>query len=301
MFRILILTFVVSFLGCKNDSVPVIPEISELEKNYIADPTEDNFLMVITKLSELIRDTDNKDLRKKYIIKGISFSEDAKNTLYYPVFLKEFIRFFPDDEKTSDYLWKLAGIFNEKSEKEIAAILYQGYKKSFPDDKNVKAIPSDLNSEITDIDSMVKGKAEAIFVNPDETGMNTQNIRHYIDICEAVAIAFPKDSLTAEYLFRAAEMSRSIRSFPKALNLYSWITDRYPTYEKASLALFLQGFIFENEFKQKDKAKIYYTRFVETYPQSPMIGDVKFLLENLDKTEEELMKLIEEKQKNQTK
>lgn len=107
---------------------------------------------------------------------------------------------------------------------------------------------------------------------------------------------FPKDSLSAEYLFKAADLYRAKHEFDKAVATFEKVGKEYPEYKKVPQTVFLQGFIYENDIKDLPKAKERYEYFIATYPEHPLARDVQFSLNNLGKTPEQI---IQEFQQNQ--
>lgn len=121
-------------------------------------------------------------------------------------------------------------------------------------------------------------------------------VQKTIDAYQKYASAFPNDSLTPEYLFKKADLYRSLRNAEQAINTYNLITEKYPTYNKAPYCLFLKGFIYENELNHIEKAKESYQTFLDTYPNHDLADDVAFSLKNIGKTPEQLIKEFEEQQ-----
>lgn len=112
----------------------------------------------------------------------------------------------------------------------------------------------------------------------------------YMDYAEA----YPQNPLSAEYLFRASDVSMNTGNFALSLNLLSRIQADYPDYNKVSQCLFLQGFIWENYIGNAEKAREVYERFLEEYPDNDFADDVALSLKNLGKTPEELIKMFEQ-------
>ncbi len=113
---------------------------------------------------------------------------------------------------------------------------------------------------------------------------------------ETFADKYPGDTTAANFLFKAADFYRYMGKPLKSVGVYEKIYNNYPNFEKRPYALFLQGFIFENEINNKDAAKIKYEEFLKQYPDHPIAKDVKMTLENLGKTPEELMAEFEANQ-----
>ncbi len=104
---------------------------------------------------------------------------------------------------------------------------------------------------------------------------------------------FPADSLSADYLFKAGEVSTGIMDYQNGINYYARLFEQHTDYSKAPVALFLEGFIFENYIGRLDSAEFYYKKFLELYPDHPISGDVTLSLNNLGKTPEELIEMFQ--------
>ena len=115
----------------------------------------------------------------------------------------------------------------------------------------------------------------------------------YLDFAEK----FQEDSLSAEFLFKAADISMNIMESSKAIEIYDKIINNYPDYRKAPECLFLKGFVYENNLHDLVNAKRYYTEFIEKYPENDFANDAQMSLENLGKSPEELIREFEEKMK----
>ena len=129
----------------------------------------------------------------------------------------------------------------------------------------------------------------------EEAGILSQQqaedmIAAYMDYAEA----YPADTISAEYLFRASDVSMNTGNYALSLNLLSRIQTDFPSYGKVSQCLFLQGFIWENYIGNAEKAREIYERFLEQYPEDDFADDVTLSLKNLGKTPEELIKMFEQ-------
>lgn len=117
------------------------------------------------------------------------------------------------------------------------------------------------------------------------------------------ATSFPEDSLSAEYLFKAADLYRAQHKYEPALDIYSKIQQNYPNYKKVPQTIFLQGFVYENDVKDLEKAKERYSAFLEKYPEHELAKDVQFSLNNLGRSPEDIIKefnqKIEEQKQNE--
>jgi outer membrane protein assembly factor BamD (BamD/ComL family) len=62
----------------------------------------------------------------------------------------------------------------------------------------------------------------------------------------------------------------------------------YPDGMFADRALFMVGYINNNHLKNLDRAREYYTKFIEKYPNHELVTAAKYELENLGKDPDEL-------------
>jgi outer membrane protein assembly factor BamD (BamD/ComL family) len=132
---------------------------------------------------------------------------------------------------------------------------------------------------------------------PDSTLMpDLEKAKEMIKMYSDYADKYPDDTLSPGFLFKAGDMSSKINETAKAIELYGKLTTTYPDNPNASYALFLQGFIYENQVGDPAKARPYYEQFLKKYPNHPLAQDVAFSLQNLGKTPEELIREFESRQ-----
>ncbi|MCB0521481.1 MAG: tetratricopeptide repeat protein [Lewinellaceae bacterium] len=122
-----------------------------------------------------------------------------------------------------------------------------------------------------------------------QTALFTQLMGQYEDFAKA----FPGDKQSAHYLSKAAELARLNQQFDKAITIYETIMKSYPDAPEASKAMFMKGFTLDNDLKNTAAAKAVYEEFLQKYPNDDFADDTAFLLKNLGKSEEEIIKEFE--------
>jgi len=110
------------------------------------------------------------------------------------------------------------------------------------------------------------------------------------------ADAYPEDSISAEYLFKAADVSINTFHSIETIELFDRIINNYPHYRKTPQALFLKAFAYENYIGQLDSARAIYQLFLEKYPHHDFYNDAQISLDNLGKTPEEIIKEFQSRQ-----
>lgn len=123
------------------------------------------------------------------------------------------------------------------------------------------------------------------------------NAKQLVSYYMMYAKAFPTDSLAPEFIFKAADVSTGLQDFERAVRLYNKVENEYEDYIKHPESIYLAGFIYDNHMGKKGKAKEYYDRIIEKYPNHIFAKDAKAAIAALHMTDEELVKMFEEKNK----
>jgi Tetratricopeptide repeat len=106
---------------------------------------------------------------------------------------------------------------------------------------------------------------------------------------------FISDPKVPEYLFKAAGIARTVKLPTRSIELYTQIIKDYPEYEKKPEAMFLIAFVYDNDLNNKEMAKSGYKNFMSKFPDNQLSVDAKERLKTIDMTDEELIKMFEEK------
>ena len=93
-----------------------------------------------------------------------------------------------------------------------ASVIYSNYKEKNPSaakDDNLERLLTDLSQSPTRyIDTIF----EQVFRNPDQFGLNRSAALQFVDVAEAQALSDPCNPISPDYLYRAGEIARSIRT-----------------------------------------------------------------------------------------
>ncbi len=106
-----------------------------------------------------------------------------------------------------------------------------------------------------------------------------------------------KDSLAIDMLFKAGEVSMGIGQGNLAVKYFSTITEDHAGFHKAPEALFLIGFCEENLNNDTAQARYFYEKFVADFPDHKLAEDAQFSIQNMGKSDEELIRMFEENMK----
>ena len=156
----------------------------------------------------------------------------------------------------------------------IIALLYSACKPSAS--KHAEAI--------TKIESEVygnKGTMPAIEKTKELIKLYREHFLEYAD-----------DTASAEYLFKAAELSNYVQDFNQSVNLYDTIINHFPNYRRKGDCMFLKGYVYDTHLQRISLAKEAYNAFLKAYPTHPLADDAQMALQYLGKTNEEILQLI---------
>ncbi len=145
---------------------------------------------------------------------------------------------------------------------------------------------------IQQIDSMEK----LLYANPD-AGFNKVAAQKTVNVYANIVKDYPTTKLAADYLFKAGEISSSLNHSQEAIGFFKTVYENYPDFKKASYCLFLQAFIYENQLHQLGQAEQLYREVIKKFPEERISQDAKACIDNLGKTDEELIKEFEAKNK----
>jgi tetratricopeptide (TPR) repeat protein len=110
----------------------------------------------------------------------------------------------------------------------------------------------------------------------------------------------PRDSAAISGLFEAARIADGLGNFDKAIELLGVFHDTSLNPERRAEAAFLVAFIYDAHVKNAGKATDYYNKVIEMYPASSWAQQAKDALHLVGKSDDELIRLLEEKSKQKS-
>ncbi|MFT3886081.1 MAG: tetratricopeptide repeat protein [Flavobacteriales bacterium] len=119
-----------------------------------------------------------------------------------------------------------------------------------------------------------------------------------LDVYLAYAKVFPLDTLTPEYLFRAAGGKNNLGDARGGITLYDRIIANYPDWRKTPDAYYLKALSLDKDLHQLGEAKMAYEAFIRQYPEHPFVNDARKMVEYLGMSDEDLIRRFEEMNKD---
>lgn len=145
--------------------------------------------------------------------------------------------------------------------------------------------------EISRMEDELRGKTDLdAHVNKARADALIKRYRDYV-------VLNPDDSISAEYLFKAADLSIGTGSYEASINYLDRIITDYPGYHKIVEIMLFKGFVYENYLNSHAEATKAYRALIERYPNHRLAKDAEAAIQNLTLSEEELIEKL--KQTNQ--
>mgnify|MGYP000902040911 CR=1 FL=1 len=287
--------FVIALFACKKPVPQSLQGIDNLEKAY--EKTKDpNALQNLLNayVTFVTGDTGDKNQKIEVLEKAEKLSKNNNRFQESVIFLNTLIKEDPSSEQAPDRILELANLMKNVIRNENAAnTLYAGFLEKYPNHAKAGDIRKMYPSSGS-LKSVIQGLANNMY-DDSLHQFNEGSATQYVDATEAYVLINPNDSNSADLLNKAAETARQLKTYSKAVSLYDWIIEKYPTSKFAPQALFLKAFTFDNDLHDVDKAKFYYEEFIKRYPTHDFADDAKVLLTNLGKTDQEFLESIQKK------
>lgn len=122
----------------------------------------------------------------------------------------------------------------------------------------------------------------------DDTLYDARGAQELLDVYKAYAKANPQDSLSAEYVFRAAGLSDPLGHPEESVVLYERLIKEYPNWPRVVDSYYLKALTLD-KMGRKDEARTAYQEVISRYPAHQFASDAKQMIENLQFTDEELI------------
>ncbi|MFT4665871.1 MAG: TolA-binding protein [Polaribacter sp.] len=300
----LLLTLLFSFcflLGCKNEKAPAADQggdsIADLEK-AIETTLDKTKAQQLTALYQQYIDghPEDKVTNASYLYKTASLYARQNQYPAAATTLMNVLVNYKGSEVEASSLHLLGDLYKDNlNYPALGQDLLHFLSGNYPNYKETAAVKKSLQGNAKPLADRINEIASSIY--DEETKLpNARMARKYITACEVNALISPNDPMAAELLLKAATTARTTaRNAQRALNIYDWVYTQFPGYEKAYQALFLKAFTLDNDMKKFDEAKGFYQEFLNKYPNDEFAVSTKFLLDNLGKSDDEIIKQFEKK------
>lgn len=144
-----------------------------------------------------------------------------------------------------------------------------------------------------DAQARIRAMEDSVF---QTLSFDERKARALIDVYKAYATANPYDTVSAEYLFRAANVAKSMHDGEQSVKLYDRIARDFPSWKRLPDVLYLKAFTIDSELGNKGEAEMAYRAVIEAYPSHPFAKDAHQMIKNLQYTDEQLIEMFQARQ-----
>ncbi|PKP24157.1 MAG: hypothetical protein CVU06_05260 [Bacteroidetes bacterium HGW-Bacteroidetes-22] len=106
---------------------------------------------------------------------------------------------------------------------------------------------------------------------------------------------YPNDSISPEYIFRAADLSIFLRDYKTTIGLYDRILTEHKSYAKLPQALFMKAFVYDQYIQDPMQASEFYRQFLRLYPDHELADDATQALLFCGKSDAEIMQILQQR------
>jgi len=124
------------------------------------------------------------------------------------------------------------------------------------------------------------------------------NAKKYIRLTQEFINEKADSTKVIKYAIQGAEVAVNIGEYQKAIQSYDLLVKQFPNNPKVvANALFAKAFVLENNLKDIEGARKIYQSILEKYPNQEISKTINATLDNLGKSEAELLEMIKRKNK----
>lgn len=121
---------------------------------------------------------------------------------------------------------------------------------------------------------------------------SSENMNQIVVLYDQYIQNYPLDASTINYMELKAKYLAANKNYKGAVQAYEDILETFPKGNRKADALFMQAFLYQNNLADPATAKEKYQLFLEQYPDHELADDVRFTLENLYLSDEELLQKL---------
>jgi tetratricopeptide (TPR) repeat protein len=289
------------FISCKpKGDASLSDKIEKLENTVDESSGQKEISSLLDAYSEFVNSSqESTAAKRKMLKKAYELAKNTGNDQRVIEFATRSLVDFPNDKGREAKVLDLISVHEKERKSDVAKVLKLAFIEVFPDFPAADSLKRLFQSNELSVDSLMVDLGKRVKSKPGALGINSLMATIYVDACKAYATVLSEKEQSPALLFSAAQLTTTMRQYDKAIGLYDWIVNKYPDSENGPIALATKGFILDNDLKDLDKAKEVYRQFIEDYPDHALTSQIQFLLENLGKSNEEILDKLNSPSKKQ--
>ena len=99
------------------------------------------------------------------------------------------------------------------------------------------------------------------------------------------------DTLAPVFLIKAGQVAQTIRKYTQAQDFFTKCIDEFPKFKSRGAAMFLLAQLYDDAsiLNNESEARTLYDQIIREYPKSSYASDAKACIQNIGKTDEQLV------------
>lgn len=281
---ILILTALFALISCKGSKEGTLldKEFTRIQAEYENNQSLDYLSSELYKLYKIGKSQTNKNSSAQIFTMAGELAAknelDGLSTILNTLSLLSEI----NKEGTAEDIFQISKAFASKNKNQEADLLLNVLITEYPGtvqaDKAVKILQNNFFSP------------EEFMVKLVNDSSSPSNLKLLISHAIAYAKALSGNERAGYFLYAAAERLRGAGDIYGALILYDMVHTSFRDSPYGPLSVFISGFLSDTSLKDPVTAETFYTEFIKNYPDHHLADDAKFLLENINKKDEEIIR-----------
>ncbi len=154
--------------------------------------------------------------------------------------------------------------------------------------KNFKACFSDQVALQDKLNTLIDAEASRS-TDVNSLQLNTTASFNFMNLSQLYGNLFKDSNNGGARLLEAAKMAVFFKKYERALSIYQELVVSFKGKEEGAKACFMSAFTLDNHLGKLEEARDGYNQFINDYPEHPLVESARFLLENLGKSEEEII------------
>lgn len=288
---ILCIALLLGTISCKSNTNNKDNAIDIAYQAYKANKNKESASKYLATVTASLAEKGNTADVKIYVEQAIEVAKTEGMKMAEAGFLSSYIKSNQMDASNEVKAERLLSIFEELKNTNAYNSLAAGYMYRYPNSIKGKDLMKELGT-LPNPDDYFKEKGALLF-GKDGKSITKGSAISYVDAVEAFVMLNPHYAKAPRFLERAAEVAIAAKTYPKALAIFDWIIDKFSQSKEAPRAVFMKGLVFDDYLNKTDLAKEQYEKFLKDYPEHPFVNDVRFSLETLGKTDQEIQEYLE--------
>lgn len=197
-----------------------------------------------------------------------------------------------DESERADAILFIGDVHqNDLMDHNTAHFLYLNFVEEYPNDPRWDSIHQKIPKQFTNSEELIAEAGRSIY---GDNGMILSRVtaNRFMQYAEIYALCKPDNPNSADYLFQAAEVAKSLELYNRSLYNTRWVIDRFPEHEMAAKALFLKAFTYDDSDLNQSRAIELYGEFVYRFPEHPFAESARLLKEKASLSDEQILKRI---------